>query len=269
MVSCKELITDVLSIAKEAATAVMGIYHQKTYQIKSKLDNSPVTEADFCAHRIIKKGLQEMDPTLPVLSEEGNLVPFEIRSRWSRFWLVDPLDGTQEFIRGSKEFTINIALIENHVPIFGMMAVPALQQYFWAVQGEKAYMQLKEQERLAIQSHAFRTPVKIVVSPRYLGIGDFLKRFTEYLGAYEIDYCGSALKICLVAKGEKDLYPQFGATREWDTAAGQCILEAAGGQLVDLTGHPLKYNQRDTLENPPFYALSRHWKKAFPVDKMS
>lgn len=254
----QDWIPKVLSVALDAAKVINDIYERKAYQVQKKLDTSPVTEADLSAHHIIQKGLFEIDPTLPLISEEGERVPYEIRSHWPRYWLVDPLDGTHEFIKGSGEFTINIALIENHVPVLGVVIVPVYQEVYWAVKGKGAYAKIGQAESIAIQTNQLpNKPLKLAVSrrlnqdskPEWLAL-------MERLGQPELTYCGSAWKICLVAKGFVDLYPQLGATSEWDTAAGQCILEAAGGQMVDFTGQPLQYNVKPSLENPGFYAVS-------------
>ncbi|HXH55256.1 MAG TPA: 3'(2'),5'-bisphosphate nucleotidase CysQ [Gammaproteobacteria bacterium] len=254
----RDWIPKILSVALEAAEAIVDIYDRNAYQVKEKLDTSPVTEADLCAHQIIQKGLFSIDPTLPLLSEEGDTIPDEIRSRWSRYWLVDPLDGTREFIKGSGEFTVNIALIENHSPVLGVVVVPVHRHAYWAIQGEGAYAKLAAADPVRIHTNRFpKSPLKVAASRRLNqntkpDWGALMNRLNQP----ELVYCGSAWKICLVATGEVDLYPQFGPTSEWDTAAGQCILEAAGGQLVDFAGRPLQYNVKPTLENPAFFAVS-------------
>lgn len=251
-------IPKILSVAFESADAIVDIYTRNAYQVKEKLDTSPVTEADLRAHHIIQKGLTSIEPTLPLLSEEDAITPYESRSRWSRYWLVDPLDGTREFIQGSGEFTVNIALIENHTPVLGVVVVPAHRQAYWAVRGEAAYAKLgAEDPRRIHTSNISRVPLKAAVSRRpSQNMRPDWMALMDRLGQPELVYCGSAWKICLVAEGKVDLYPQLGATSEWDTAAGQCILEAAGGQLVDFSGRPLQYNAKPSLENPGFYAIS-------------
>jgi 3'(2'), 5'-bisphosphate nucleotidase len=251
-------IPKILSVGFDAAEAIVDIYNRDAYQITQKLDTSPVTEADLCAHRIIQKGLASIDPTVPFLSEEGEIMSYEIRSRWSRYWLVDPLDGTREFIKGSGEFTVNIALIENHVPVLGVMVVPVHKHAYWAIKGEAAYAKLATADPIRIHAnHLPRIPLKLAVSRRLNQNSkpDWVALMGR-LSQPELIYCGSAWKICLVAGGSVDLYPQLGATSEWDTAAGQCILEAAGGQVVDFSGQPLQYNAKPSLENPGFYAIS-------------
>jgi 3'(2'), 5'-bisphosphate nucleotidase len=261
-VNYHEWLPQVLSVAQAASAVITEFYWKKNYHIEKKLDNSPVTEADIQAHKIIEKGLQTIDPSIPILSEEGAEIPYEERTRWSKFWLVDPLDGTREFIRETDEFTVNIALIENHSPVLGVIVAPILKQSYWASKGKGAYLQIEDEAPQRIHTHkGIRSPLKIAVSrsfhhkdkPAWIEL-------SEKVGEFELIYCGSALKICLVAKGEVDIYPRFGPTGEWDTAAGQCILEEAGGMLVDITGTPLRYNTRLSLINSVFYAMgNNHW----------
>lgn len=258
----------VISVAREAAEAVLQIYSQKIYQVESKLDNSPVTEADLLANNIIKMGLNKIDPSLPFLSEEDEIIPFEERVGWSRYWLVDPLDGTREFLAGTGEFTINIALVEDHQPVLGVILAPVLKRVYWAEKGQGAYKMDFDGSPLAIATHQeSRSPLKVVVSRRFHEKKNPLwNRLENKLGLYETLICGSALKICMVASGEADLYPRIGPTGEWDTAAGQCILEEAGGQLVDSQGYPLSYNTKASLENPLFYAIAAPYLLPLVVD---
>lgn len=251
-----ELIPRVLGVARQAARAIAQLYQQNTRQVQIKLDNSPVTEADFTSHQIIEEGLKRINPHWPILSEEGKEISFSERSKWDRFWLVDPLDGTKEYIARTGEFTVNIALIENHTPILGVVVTPILEEAYWAVRGGTAYFQKQEETPQPIQVNTdLREPFKVVVSRHHSEDKPFLKKFLDRLGDYQLVYCGSALKICWVARGLADLYPRLGSTSEWDTAAGQCILEAAGGNLVDLSGNILEYNKHDTVVNPSFCAI--------------
>jgi len=250
-------LPNIISIAEEAAKAILTVRESKSYQISSKSDHSPVTTADMQAHHIIEQGLRFLDPAIPCLSEEGEPVPFEVRTKWSRYWLVDPLDGTQDFIQGGNEFVINIALIENHIPVLGVICVPCRQEFYCAVRGGGATLQTRHTSVSINTQQAPRSPIRVVQSHNPLEQTDPLwQHLLLKLGACEIRLCSSALKICLVAKGEADIYPRFGPTCEWDIAAGQCLLEAAGGQLVDLAGQSLRYNLRSSLENSGFYALA-------------
>lgn len=249
-------IQSVLEVAKEASIAIMNFYSTKKFEISTKFNNSPVTEADLKAHQIILAGLQRIDPHIPVLSEEGPEIPYSLRSKWSQYWLVDPLDGTKEFIRETGEFTINIALIENHIPVMGVIVAPALGKSYWAIQNEGAYFQEDNQPPKIIHvNKEIQFPIKIALSRHHLREEHKWEPLLKNLDSPEIVYCGSALKIGLVAQGIVDFYPRFGPTGEWDTAAGQCILEAAGGKLIDFRGNPLKYNARESLENPGFLAI--------------
>lgn len=250
------LLPKVIQIARDASLAIMEFYQNKTYLIRSKDDQSPVTEADIKSHEIIEMGLSNLDPKLPIISEEGRDIPYAQRSEWPLYWLVDPLDGTQDFIQETGEFSVNIALIENNSPVLGVVIAPYLQESYWAVKGGQAFFQDQNtQEPVMISCHAELTsPVKIALSRHHHKENTQLEKILDCLGQVELLYYGSALKICLVARGIVDLYPRFGRTGEWDTAAGQCILEAAGGNLVDFTGEPLRYNRGITLFNPGFFA---------------
>lgn len=247
----------VIDIAKNAGEVIEEVYVKKSFTVESKLDNSPITEADIQANKIIIEGLQKIDPHIPILSEESVIPNFEERQQWSRYWLVDPLDGTREFIRGTDEFTVNIAFIENHQPVMGIIVAPVLHQSYWAVKGQGAFFQLGSDKPQVMHTQArVRSPIKLIVSRRHESHHEEAwKVVLDKLGPYELIYCGSSLKICLVAKGEADIYPRLGPIGEWDTAAGQCILEEAGGKLIDLSGNPLQYNCRNTLINEGFYAI--------------
>lgn len=259
-------LDSIIKIAEAASSTILEILHEKQFNTRLKSDFSPVTEADLNAHEIIKAGLFKIDDTIPFLSEEGKDVPYSERAKWPRHWLVDPLDGTKEFINGSNDFTVNIALIENHEPVLGVVVAPMLQHYYWGFKGDNAYFLDKSKgsgkstDPVIIKCQdSIRDTVKIAVSRHHHNTNspswDELLKKIGTVGKYELIQCGSALKICLVARGEADLYPRFGPTGEWDTAAGQCILEAASGKLVELSGNSLKYNQHQNLINPGFLAV--------------
>ncbi len=257
------LLKNVLEIAQQASEAILNISQLKSYQIQSKKDQSPVTEADFQSHHIIHSGLTTIDSSIPILSEEGEEIPFEVRKDWKSFWLVDPLDGTREFIRGSPEYSINIALIQDNYPILGVVAAPKLNHFYWSeknTKASKAYFQDENGFTSTIHAESsVKFPIRVAVSRSHKQSGEYKNKtitLLSKLDKYELIYYGCALKICLVARGLVDLYPRLGKTGEWDTAAGQVILESAGGKLVDLKGEPLKYNQGMTLENPPFLAIN-------------
>lgn len=253
-------------IAKKAATRIMRFYKKKDFEnvaVSLKEDTSPVTEADMSAHHIISKGLLEFKPDIPVLSEEGAAVPFCERSTWTRYWLIDPLDGTQEFLSRTGEFAINIALIEGNDPVLGVVFVPLLQEAYWAFKGYAAYYQKGDANAIRIHVRQELThTIRVAISRRHGIYHPELQAFLGHLtklceGQAKLQFLsyGSAVKICLVASGLADIYPRFGDTGEWDTAAGQCILEAAGGLLCDIRGNSLKYNTKFSLINSAFLAL--------------
>ncbi|OIQ82423.1 3'(2'),5'-bisphosphate nucleotidase CysQ [mine drainage metagenome] len=257
-----ERIQAVASIALEAGKAIMTVY-QDEIMVSRKEDNSPLTQADLAANDIITSGLKELVPELPVISEESAAIRFEKRKKWDRYWLVDPLDGTREFIKRNGEFSVNIALIEHHQPVLGVVYAPALDLLFFAAKGEGAYRRQGNQAGQLIHARAFdRTRVTIAGSRSHAG--DRLLRFLNRIGPHHLISMGSSLKICLVAEGRADVYPRLGLTSEWDTAAAQCVLEEAGGRLVGTDGYALRYNTKDSLLNPEFFAVgatSPDWSK--------
>jgi 3'(2'), 5'-bisphosphate nucleotidase len=238
-----------VALAREAGLAIMAVY-ASDFSVERKDDRSPLTEADLAAHRIIVDGLARLTPELPVLSEEGAGIPWDERARWTRYWLVDPLDGTREFVKRNGEFTVNIALIEDGAPVLGVVHAPARGDLVHAVRGGDALAET------AAGTRVLRSRADAGLRPRVAGSrshGDpRLSAFLARLGDYDYVALGSSLKFCLVAAGEADVYLRYGATSEWDTAAGQCIVEAAGGSVVDLGGQPLAYNRKDSLINPDF-----------------
>lgn len=251
------MIPNILEVASNASKAILDVYRSSDFQVKIKSDSSPVTRADLAANKIVVNALKKLTPLIPVLSEEGVHSIYSERKKWDTFWLVDPLDGTKEFIKRTGEFTVNIALVKNHQPVLGVVAVPVKDEYYWGVKNHKAFWKEKnETEFREITTQCNKNkPVRITVS-RHHGDQTKLKEFLNSLGNYEIITCGSTLKICLIARGEADIYPRFGPTSEWDTAAGQCILEAAGGSITDLSGAKLQYNFKESLKNPKFIAFS-------------
>ena len=249
-----DLLNAVLDIAQQASRAIMEIY-AGDFAVENKQDDSPLTLADREAHRIITSGLQALTPGIPVLSEESKALDHEFATRrhWQTLWLVDPLDGTREFIKRNGEFTVNIALIRDHRPTLGVVALPAAEVTYSGATGLGAH-RTDKQSSVVIHTQCPARPVPIVVGSRSHR-GDSLDALLSRLGEHEICAVGSALKFCRVAEGAADFYPRLGPTSEWDTAAGQAVLEAAGGQVLDLQGMPLSYNRRDTLLNPNFMAV--------------
>lgn len=254
------LLAAVIAIAEEAGRAILRHYAAGV-SVQHKDDRSPLTAADLEAHRIIVDALAELTPELPVLSEESAAVPAAERRAWRAHWLVDPLDGTREFLDLNGEFTVNIALIREHVPVLGVVHVPARSTTYHGVAGRGAQRLVAGQapEKIHVTE---RAPARVRVVGSRSHRGSSLDSFLARLGEHELVPMGSALKFCIVAEGGADLYPRFGPTSEWDTAAAQAVLEAAGGRTVTLDGEPLRYNARDELLNPSFIAFgdpSRRW----------
>ena len=251
-------LQSILDIARTASAAIMAVYDSPAASASiAKEDNSPLTEADRQAHQQIVRALQQLTPDIPVLSEESPAEHHAVatRKQWSTLWLVDPLDGTREFLKRNGEFTVNIALVHQHRPTLGVVAAPALDLAWTGIPGQGAWRQslMTASSAAAIPIRPFAHPPVVLGSRSHRG--DSLDTLLTRLGNPDLQAVGSALKFCRVAEGTADLYPRLGPTSEWDTAAGQAVLEAAGGQVLNLTGLPLRYNQRDTLLNPAFIAL--------------
>jgi 3'(2'), 5'-bisphosphate nucleotidase len=247
-----QLLEAVRDIAREAGRAIMHVYAQE-FEVELKEDRSPLTEADKAAHGIITAQLAALEPQLPVLSEESAPEIFARRRDWARFWLVDPLDGTKEFIRRNGEFTVNIALIDAHTPVLGVVYAPVLDAMYSGALGSGAWLQTGATPAQPIRiAQPAAQPVRVVGSRSHPSPD--LALYLEQLGPHELRSMGSSLKICLVAAGEADVYPRLGPTCEWDTAAAHAVLLAAGGSMIDLAGQPLRYNEREELLNPHFLA---------------
>lgn len=250
-------------LVRTAARAVLEVYGRDDFDVAHKRDASPVTAADLASHRILGDGLRDIAPELPMLSEESaEQVTAAERRAWQRYWLVDPLDGTKEFLKRNGEFTINVALIEFGRPVFGIVHVPVSGASYIGSAGQGATRHEREGATrvLRVSGPAGERPVRIVGSRSHAG-GE-LEGFAAALGGHEFLAIGSALKFCLLAQGSADVYLRLKPTSEWDTAAGQAVLEGAGGSVTDLAGQPLRYNARETLINPPFLAsgdLSRDY----------
>ena len=254
------LLAKVVKLAQQAGDAILSVYSEQ-FEVTHKTDQSPLTVADLRSHEIIAKGLLALTPDMPVLSEEAADIPFEQRREWTRYWLVDPLDGTKEFVSRNGEFTVNIALIDNHVPVLGVVHVPVTSTTYTGAAGVGAFKQVDAQapEPLRVRSPA-DNPLRIVGSRSHRG--DTLGQYLPKLAPYELIAVGSSLKFCLVAEGSADFYPRFGPTSEWDTAAAQAVVEAAGGQVVKTNGERLSYNTKADLLNPHFLVYGdrkREW----------
>jgi len=247
----------VIEIARSAGQLILDIYEKKEYEEYTKSDETPVTSADIAAHKLIVEKLSELTPEIPVLSEEAADISLEKRSQWNRYWLVDPLDGTQEFIARSGDFATIIALVENHKPVMGVVYGPVSGVTYYAYHGKGAWKipDLSESVRIKAYQHDGKaSPIAMAISRR-----QDINRITNRMSSswnYDLVPLGSAaLKACLVAEGAVDCYLRLGPTGEWDTAATQCIVEEAGGRILSTFLEPLSYNERDTLENPNFIVL--------------
>lgn len=248
-----KLLRPVYDLAVQAGAEILDLYEKNNTEVDIKADNTPVTEADLAANKIIVDGLKKLTPDIPILSEEFTATPFEQRQQWQQYWLIDPLDGTKEYIERTGEFTVNIALIDNHEPVLGVVLAPHLGIGYEACRGCGAFKRTADDTYDFIQTRSRPENVVVVTISRRHGkrSGELLQRF----GDYELLHRGSALKICLLAEGVADVYPRLGPTSEWDTAAGQCVLEEAGGRLMDFDGNELRYNTKAELLNPEFLAV--------------
>lgn len=247
----------VIEIARSAGQLILDIYEKKEYEEFTKSDETPVTSADIAAHKLVVEKLTELTPDIPVLSEEDADISLDKRSQWDRYWLVDPLDGTQEFIARSGDFATIIALVENNKPVMGVVYGPVSGVTYYAYQGKGAWKIPDLNESVRIKTHQHdgqQSPIAIAISRR-----QDINRITSRMSSgwnYDLVPLGSAaLKACLVAEGAVDCYLRLGPTGEWDTAATQCIVEEAGGRILSTLLEPLSYNERDTLENPNFIVL--------------
>lgn len=253
------LLPQLVRIAREAGEVILNIYDRADpIQVSQKNDLTPVTEADLAAHQLICTSLARLTPEIPILSEESPGDQIRDRQQWPRYWLVDPLDGTKEFLKRNGEFTVNIALIENHTPTLGVVHAPAIQtSYAGCVRTRSAFKSEGHGRKIALKTRTltpFR-PLALVVSrshcdPRIDAYIEQIKRLTPV----SVTPMGSSLKLCLIAEGMADLHLRIGPTSEWDTAAAQAVLEAAGGLVCNLTSEPLQYNRKPTLINPDFMA---------------
>ena len=246
------LLQPVLAIAQEAAARILEIY-QQDFLVEHKEDRTPVTEADMASHHYISEALAALDPSFPVLSEESAEIPFETRRQWQRYWLVDPLDGTQEFVRRNGEFTVNIALIEDQAPTLGVVLSPVHGTTYYGARGVGAFRIDADCRVMQIRSRSKADTPRVIYSRSKPSKP--LLAFLSNLGEHQALRLGSSLKSCRVAEGDADIYPRFGLTGEWDTAAAQIIVEEAGGMLADTQMNPLRYNTKPSLLNPDFLVV--------------
>ena len=253
------LMAPVIELALQAGEAILPFWRAGV-EVTAKSDDSPVTAADLAAHHLIVAGLTALDPSIPVLSEEDADIPQSVRAGWQRWWLVDPLDGTKEFISGSEEFTVNIALIENGRVVFGVVTMPTNGRFYVGGAGFGAWRGDEGGTPTAIQVRDVPAPGEaftVVASRRHSSPEQerLLAGLSASLGELQLANIGSSLKFCLLAEGAADCYPRLAPTSQWDTAAAQGVLEGAGGEVLDLKGEAFSYPARESLLNEFFLAL--------------
>jgi len=248
-------IQKINSIAQKAGDEIMKIY-QQDFKVDYKADNSPLTKADIKSNEIITESLKDLYPEIPILSEENKEVPYNIRKYWEYFWLVDPLDGTKEFVKKNGEFTVNIALIHKDTPVLGVIYAPVLEILYYAQKDQGTFKQEKNKkpQRLPIYKHAKDDALKVIVSKSHYNqeTKEFVNNLKRQYEKIEFINIGSSLKLCLIAEGKADIYPRLAPTMEWDTAAGQAIVEESKGRITKYkTEEFIRYNKQNLL-NPYF-----------------
>ena len=256
----KENLLEIVNISVDAGEVILNYYNENV-DVIYKDDESPLTQADLASHKIITDSIKKITPDIPILSEE-EFIDWKIRKKWKKYWLIDPLDGTKEFIKKNDEFTVNIALIENNRPILGVIYTPALNELFYSIKNFGSYKiltkkklnTLKEAKRISINKKK-SNKVKIVGSRSHSN--PILEKWVnKNFNEFDILQKGSSLKFCLIAEGSADIYPRFGPTSEWDIAAGHIILEEAGGKLKSIDNKEILYNEKENILNPDFFAYS-------------
>ena len=258
-----------INIAQAAGDAILDVYGG-AFEVETKDDDSPLTEADRRAHRVIVDGLRTLTPDLPVVSEESVPPPYDERRRWRRYWLVDPLDGTKEFVDRNGEFTVNIALIDGGEPVLGVVGVPVKGTIYFGDCRRSEAWRYDRGGRVALQARTMgREAVAVVASRRHGGarLAAYLDALAGAFGKVDRVHLGSSLKLCVLAEGGADLYPRLGPTSEWDIAAAHAVLAAAGGTLTQFDGRPFAYNAKESFLNPDFLAVadpSFPWRDTLP-----
>ncbi|MFD2231909.1 3'(2'),5'-bisphosphate nucleotidase CysQ [Alkalimarinus sediminis] len=275
--SLMKMLPELLNIAEQAGEAILAVYNASKGDVSGSVpsdniaftlkgDDSPVTQADYAAHKVIAAGLSRITPDIPQLSEEGEIPPFNERANWAQYWLIDPLDGTKEFINRNGEYTVNIALVEDHQPVLGVVYVPVKKVFYYGVKGVGSWKKsCKGAMLITARTVGEHEALKVVASRRH-GAEEVEKMISEaekVFGCVEKVSMGSSLKICMLADGSADWYPRLALTSEWDTAAAQAVLEAAGGVIYDAEFNPMECNRKDSMLNPYFHAVadgSYDWK---------
>jgi len=242
-------IKEIISLVQKANQKILEIYNSSKIDVSLKNDNSPITKADKVSHELLTSGLKELYPEIPILSEE-EIIPFKERKRWQHFWLIDPLDGTKEFISKNGEFTVNIALIYKNTPVFGIVSLPVKEFIYFSSKDKGAFKIGKDKEAKKIQIRN-NPEGKIIVVRSRSHSDEKEQAIIERLGEYKVIQAGSSVKFCYVAEGLADIYIRTGPTMEWDTGAGQCIAECAGASIFNFEQRPFKYN-KESLKNSGF-----------------
>ena len=259
------LVEPIVALAEDAGRAILEVY-STDFEVQEKDDESPLTQADLASHRWIDAGLRSLTPDIPIISEESGLPEFEERCQWRRYWIVDPLDGTKEFVNRNGEFTVNIALIEDNCPVLGVVHVPVQGRTYVGCKGLGAQRREGNDAPVSIAvAGTSASPVRVVGSRSHRGAS--LDSFLDAIGEHDMVPMGSSLKFCVVAEGGADIYPRLGPTSEWDTAAAQAVVEQAGGKVVTLDGKSMKYNAKADILNPHFFvigAADRDWLSLLP-----
>ena len=258
MIPNNKLLLDVCNVAIEAGKEILNFYNNEI-EVTHKQDLSPLTKADLASNKIILESLTKLNSNIPILSEES-LVDWSIRKNWKKYWLVDPLDGTKEFIKKNGEFTVNIALIEGNNPILGVVYVPAKSLLYLAEKNKGSFKtntkdKLENFEGIQKILVSSQTKRARVIGSRSHSNATFDNWVKEKFPNAEIVQAGSSLKFCLIAEGEADIYPRFGPTSEWDIAAGHMIVDEAGGKIRTFQDDSIKYNTKENIINPEFYAI--------------
>lgn len=252
-----ELLEGIRHFLPQVGREILHYYRERdSLNIVQKTNATPLTQADLASHKLIEEKLKKLTPNIPYFSEESAVIPFSVRREWDYYWLVDPLDGTKEFIEGNGEFAVNIALIHQHRAVLGVIYQPTTEDCFYAADGYGAYWQVMQSDPIQIHARKYdEAQLEVLVSRHHTP-----KWLTQQLESSALNFhfhgLGSSLKFCRIACGIADVYPRMGPTSEWDTASGQCIIEQAGGSVLDLSGKPLEYNRKDCLDNPPFLAVA-------------
>ena len=264
----RKLVDPVVDFAIAAGDAILEVY-ATDFDVQSKADDSPLTRADMASHHTLVKGLRDLTPELPVISEEAGLPSFDERRTWPLYWLIDPLDGTKEFVKRNGEFTVNVALIREHRPVLGVVHAPVPGVTYTGCEGAGATRRYREKGERGIEP--IRVNAEVGDPPRVIGSRSHrspaFETFLERAGDFELVSMGSSLKFCVIAEGGADVYPRLGPTSEWDTGAAQAVVEQAGGSVWRFDGKPLSYNEKADILNPYFVVFGstdRDWLALMP-----